>query len=154
MFREEELRGNPGQLDVGVEALKGQPIPSRPTEFALDIGREANQPEFLVVPNARYRNRVYCGMVGEGQDDENVLYAASATLIERFGGGKVMTMGALWSTYPKPIKIGNTVHAKTKTGELVQRVNLLEVVAYGERERQKEKAKGLVGRLAFRHQAT
>jgi hypothetical protein len=152
MFREEELQGDTSQLGVDVEALKGQPIPPRPTEFALALGREASQSVFLTSGNARYINRVYCGMVGKRRDDEGAVYAASASLIERFGGGKVMAVGALWWSYRMPIKIADTVHAKTKRGELVHRVNLLEVVAYGERERKREKSRGLAGRLAYRQQ--
>lgn len=152
MFREEELRGDASQLDVDVETLKGQQVPPRPTEFALALGWQASKSEFLRSGITSYANRVYCGMVGKNRDDEPVIYAASALFIQRLGAGKAMTAGALWSAYRTPITVGETVHVKTKNNELLHRVNLLEVVAYGERERKKEGVRGFLGKLSYRHQ--
>lgn len=152
MFREEELRGDASQLDIDVEDLQGRQVHPRPTEFALALGRQASPSNFLRSNNINYANRVYCGMVGEGKGDENIIYAASAFMIKQLGGGEVSTVGAVWSAYDTPIKVGDTVHARTKNSELLHRVNLLEVVAYGETERKRERAKGLLGRLSYRHQ--
>lgn len=152
MFREEQLRGDASQLDIDMEAFEGSEIPQRPTEFSLGLGFESSRSEFLRAAGLTYTNKVYCGMVGESRDDGNVVYASSAFSINRFGGGRVITAGAAWFSYRQPMRVGETTHTRTDDKELLQRVNLLEVVAYGETERKKERAKGFLGGLSFRHQ--
>lgn len=154
MFRQEELRGNPGQLNVNVESLKGQDLPERPTDFSLDFGRYASDSEFLVSGPVSYSSRVMCGVVAAAAGDKNVVHAVSSRLIERVGGGRVYLLGALWRTYPNPLQTGEVTHSIGVRSETVHRVNLLEVIAYGHRATKKEKVKALVSKLALGHQGT
>ena len=153
MFREEDLRGDPDQLDIDMESFEGSEVAERPTGFALGLGFASSRSEFMRAEGLSYSDRVYCGMVGKARDDDgNMVYAATAFSIYRSGVGKVMTAGSVWSAFRQPMKVGETTHTKTKSGELLHRVNLLEVVAYGETERKRERAKGFLGGLSFRHQ--
>jgi hypothetical protein len=97
-------------------------------------------------------DRVFCGMVGKGEDDGNVIYGTSAFAIRRRAGGQVMNVSDAWWTFRSPIDVGGTTHVRTPGGERLHRVNLLEVVAYGETERQKQGVRGLLGKLSYRHQ--
>jgi hypothetical protein len=152
MFRQEVLKSNPIEHSLDVKNLNQQKLPVPQTTFALGFGSRTNPSEFMVNDSLTYANRIFCGVVDtkkHSKDTKHILHAAPARLIERIGGGKVLLSGALFRTYENPVRVGETIHTTTKSAETLLRINLLEVISYGEREVTREKVKGILGRLSF-----
>jgi hypothetical protein len=146
VVRNELLLGNPDKVDGDVESLKGEPIPARPmntaTEFTSETSQSIRDGSLFYWSTARW------GIVGRDKLRRAMLYTVSVGNVTKFGGGRVIVTPGFEKT-ANPLKIGETKHYAKNNEERLVRVNVLDIVAYGEAEKKRERASQLSARLAF-----
>jgi len=144
IYRDELLTGNPASVDIDVEALRGEPLPARPMDASP--GAEARSIHDAQ-DHVRYFTNVMWGVVATSKGGEG-LHIVPAGAIQRSAGGAQLRAPMLQRPQPS-ITIGKTEHYATKDSERVERINALDVLAYGETEQKRRSASGWAARLAF-----
>ncbi len=149
IFREESLHGNADKLDVDVETLRGQPLPTRPLNVSPSFGRTSTT-ESIRVGEFSYFTAAIWGIVAVDKARRTVLHTFSTGLVDKLGGGRIIVALPSLGTHQTPINIGETNHFKGRYGsEWLQRTNILDVVAYGQAEKKRVNLRNLAAKLAF-----
>lgn len=150
IFRGEVLNGDPAKLTVDPERLTDQPLPARP----LDVS-----PNFDLAPSIEtakgeagmYATRAIWGIVSTTRTrGHKVLHTASTGGVYKTQhGGQARSAAMAVNMRDRPIEIGATEHGVWQSGkEVLERVNALDVVAYGQIQKRKQWIGGLAAKLA------
>jgi hypothetical protein len=150
IFRKEFLSGDPAMMEADAESLTDQPVPARPLDlspnFAFGPATETVRSGVgLYATNARW------GIVSTSiTRSHKVLFTASTGGIhKRQHGGEARTTVLALNMIDHPIEVGATDHHVTHDKrEILERVNALDLVAYGQEERKKRWIGGLAAKLA------
>jgi hypothetical protein len=152
ILREEILTGSPDRLDVDPKDLEGQPLPVRPFDVSPSFG-DTSTTETITDGSITYFTAAWWGIVVASKKRPNTLHTASTGLTYRKPeGGVFIALPWLLET-PTPIELGATKHyaeEHTKT-ERLHRINVLDVVAYGDIQRQENKLESLAAKFALGH---
>lgn len=150
IFREESLRGNADKLEIDIETLKVQPLPTRPFDVSPSFNLSISTTESIRVGDFSYFTAAKWGIVATGKSRRSILHTVSTGLVNKLGGGEIMIAVPSLGTHQPPIEIGETNHYIGRHGsEWLQRINILDVVAYGQSEKKKIGVRGLAARLAL-----
>jgi hypothetical protein len=139
LFRIESLFGHPDNLGVEVQSLAPQPLPARPMDVSPNFGREASSGEVISEGGGvMYLSMAKWGIVGASKKRHKVLHTAGTGAVAKLGDGRVILPNL--DTLETPIVIGETRHyiAEKHGQERLERINVLDVVAYGETQRKKD----------------
>ena len=147
IFRDERLSGDPDRLTIDVGSLKGQPLPARPFDVSPSFGRTSTS-ETIRDANLYYFTAARWGIIGVNRARKKVLHSVSTGLVDKLGADRVLIALPSLKTEENPIKIGETKHYAGPYGESLNRVNILDVLAYGRAEKKRSIA-NLAARLAF-----
>jgi hypothetical protein len=157
ILREEDLRGYPGQLNIDIDNLKQQSLPQRPFDVSPSFGR-ASTTETISDGEITYFTAATWGIVVASRKDKKALHTVSTGLVDRLDSEKMLVAIPWLLATQTPIEIGETRHyagtrhAGTKnTVEWLQRINILDVVAYGKTQRKGNRIKSLAAKLSLGH---
>ena len=131
IFRDERLGGNPNKLTVDVESLKGRPLPARPFDVSPSFEQESTR-ETIKDDNLLYSTVARWGIVAANRARKKVLHSVSTGFVDKLEDGRVIIAMPSFFTQENPIEIGETKHYARRYGESLKRVNILDVIAYGE----------------------
>lgn len=149
LFREEHIAGSNASFAFDPEEFENQKVPAKP------MGTE---PNFHMAPSEdfksirdeekdiRYLTRSSWGIVPE-DNAPPVIFTASTASTMKIGAG--ILLGILnWRHLP--IEVGQTKHYEKDGRETIDRINVIDVVAYGETQKKRSGIRQAVGKLAFR----
>lgn len=153
IYNEESLRGRPENMDQSAGSLRGKPLPVRPTDTSPNFGPESNINAVCSDDEEiRYFATSRWGIVGRNKKGGKELHTISTGMVFRRDGERAVVTLSLTGR-PTPIKVGETNHHMSAHSERLSRVNLLDVVAYGETEKKKRSLGRLAARLVPGHEA-
>ena len=150
IFRTESLHGKPEDIPVDIESLVGQSLPTRPYDVSPSFGHSSTT-ETIEGSNITYYTAARWGIVAANKSHKKLLHTVSTAVAYKLGGGKALVTASSLLTRDSPIEVGRTRHyvGHESGSERLDRINILNVVAYGETQRQKRSLGSLAARLAF-----
>ncbi len=149
LFREEHISGNTESFSYDPEEFKEQEIAVRPIGTAPNFHIGPSEGFKSIRDKTRdinYLTRSSWGIVPADGAPPVIFTASTVTTIKI--GNSVLLSILDWRH--SPIEIGQTRHYEKDGRERIDRINLLDVVAYGETQKKKSSILQAVSKLAFR----
>lgn len=149
ILREEKLI-----LDILAKQLElpdvptGLPLPARPMDTSPNFEVTEPATDMISNGNVAYVSRPMWGIVTNSRRHGHIIYDTSAGSVYRRRKGGIEMISSVLNERSPIIETGKTRHYKHRS-EWLERVNILDVVAYGDTQRQRS-VRSIAGRLGFR----
>jgi hypothetical protein len=145
ILRQETLAGPAGGIAADIQEYSTLPIPARPLDVSPSFGSDNNTTKVIKDGKIIYFTTTRWGIVAVNKMGRKVLHTISTEQVDKHDDGKVLVANFTPLTCEFPLQIGETRHfrARRRFFERLKRVNILDIIAYGEAERNLEVSKAL-----------
>ncbi len=126
MFLEEELSGTAVRPPEAIRSV-ADVTPTEAQRLRIGFGHQAEKPVFARGKYHVYIRQLMAGIVGPDRQDQRIVYALPAQLINPNPEGPTSVANAGWRNYVGEMRVAETLHGKTQSRERLVRIRGLEV---------------------------